>query len=445
MPETTKSTDRILLSLCIIALCSLTFIGGVAFLHYKLPVSQQITASFEQGREWYQNIKSRTSPTLLSNQDVEQETAQPDRDYKVTWDKKNAYNGYTTIFIDFSSKVYLVDMDGKVAYHWHMPFEKVWPDPKHVARVGEKIQIYISRARVFPNGDLLILYSALGDTPYGYGMAKIDKDSQLIWKYSDNAHHDFYIDNEDNIYAITQSFVTAPKDNPGKLIYPILNDYIVKLSQDGKELERISILDAFLGTPFELLLYGNLKTHKIWDPLHTNSIMKLEPEVAKAFPMFKPGYLLISMRTFNIVAVIDPHTKKVVWAYNGLWKQQHSAVFLDTGNILLLDNRGHAEEEKLYSRLIEINPATLEVKWSYTGSKERPFFTHSWGRVQRLPNGNTLVTETARARLFEVTRQGKIVWDYKKISTKRNLRLGNGMRYSADSLPFLKDQPHEAH
>src|SRR6059036_3002382 len=32
--------------------------------------------------------------------------------------------------------------------------------------------------------------------------------------------------------------------------------------------------------------------------------------------------------------------------------------------------------------------------------------------IQRLPNGNTLITESSFGRLFEVTREGEIVWEY---------------------------------
>jgi hypothetical protein len=34
------------------------------------------------------------------------------------------------------------------------------------------------------------------------------------------------------------------------------------------------------------------------------------------------------------------------------------------------------------------------------------------GSAQRLPNGNTLITESAFGRVFEVTKEGEIVWDY---------------------------------
>jgi hypothetical protein len=40
------------------------------------------------------------------------------------------------------------------------------------------------------------------------------------------------------------------------------------------------------------------------------------------------------------------------------------------------------------------------------------FFALNRGSAQRLPNGNTLIVEATRGRIFEVTRDGSIVWEY---------------------------------
>lgn len=48
----------------------------------------------------------------------------------------------------------------------------------------------------------------------------------------------------------------------------------------------------------------------------------------------------------------------------------------------------------------------------YRGSQSNDFFSEKVGRNQRLPNGNTLITETQFGRAFEVTREGTTVWEY---------------------------------
>ncbi len=93
------------------------------------------------------------------------------------------------------------------------------------------------------------------------------------------------------------------------------------------------------------------------------------------------------------------------------------------GNLLVFDNGGssgygftnptaHQRRQFLAragSRVLEVNPVTLELVWSYAGPR---FFGSNISGAQRLPNGNTLVTEGPGGRLFEVTREGQIVWEY---------------------------------
>jgi hypothetical protein len=62
--------------------------------------------------------------------------------------------------------------------------------------------------------------------------------------------------------------------------------------------------------------------------------------------------------------------------------------------------------------VLEFDPRTRAVTWSYEGSAEDPFDSATGGSVQRLPNGNTLITESDGGRAFEVTPSREIVWEY---------------------------------
>ena len=53
-----------------------------------------------------------------------------------------------------------------------------------------------------------------------------------------------------------------------------------------------------------------------------------------------------------------------------------------------------------------------EAKWSYTASKPSDFFSSFISGVQRLTNGNTLICEGDKGRVFEVDPDGTIVWEY---------------------------------
>ena len=79
----------------------------------------------------------------------------------------------------------------------------------------------------------------------------------------------------------------------------------------------------------------------------------------------------------------------------------------------------------------------------YGGSDEFPFFTRWLGYVQRLQNGNTLVTESSQGRIFEVTAEGRIVWEYlnpHRLGDKGELiaTVMGAKRVSPDDLEFLE-------
>ncbi len=50
--------------------------------------------------------------------------------------------------------------------------------------------------------------------------------------------------------------------------------------------------------------------------------------------------------------------------------------------------------------------------WSYAPERPEDFHSEWCGGVQRLANGNTLITETNNGRAFEVTPGGEIVWEF---------------------------------
>ena len=79
-----------------------------------------------------------------------------------------------------------------------------------------------------------------------------------------------------------------------------------------------------------------------------------------------------------------------------------------------------------FSRVIEFNPMTLEVVWQYSQpnptadldgdgrylGNERLFYSFFISSAQRLLNGNTMITEGATGRVFEVTPKNQVVWEY---------------------------------
>ena len=114
--------------------------------------------------------------------------------------------------------------------------------------------------------------------------------------------------------------------------------------------------------------------------------------------------------------------------------RQHHAQWIapglpGAGNILVFNNRWEfwEFEEGKYSSIEEIVPPLdgygyrrdpgkpyppSDPIWRYTAEPPTDFYSRIIGATQRLPNGNTLICEGLSGNLFQVTPDGKTVWQY---------------------------------
>ena len=436
--------DKILLYLSLLSLCVLCFVAGAATMHFKPGYIQSIKNGFI-GAEGLNDAKQE--PVVKTGR---RKVFIP---YKplpavVSGVEGKYYSGYTLINTSFSATVQLIDDHGKVLHSWNAPFKKAWPKEPAFVVMRNNLKD-IETAYVFSNGDLIVQYTGVASTPYGYGIAVYDKNSRLLWKLSENAHHDIYISpDETAIYGITQTFAKYPLNGYEYLYYPQLIDSIVKLSRNGEVLDRISITDAFKDTEhaklFKQLSDNHVKrwNSEVWDAFHTNSIQVLEKDFAPRFSGFSAGDYLISLRNTTIVAVIDHNTKKVKWSMCCQWGGQHSPRFTRNGTIMLFDNEGVEKAGTRYSRILEIEPVTKKVSLVYEGNENNPFYTETRGRLQPLPNGNVLIVDSNNSRVFEINKKGEVVWNYKTLDTDKRFNAGISyvQRYSKDQLKFLNEK-----
>lgn len=356
-------------------------------------------------------------------------------------DRARAFDGYTLFTSGHAPAAFLIDMDGNVVHQWRLPFSQAWPDPPHVdAPLGDGF-VFWRKAHLFPNGDVIAVFEASGDTPYGYGMIKVDKDSKLLWRYAERTHHDVDVGPDGRIYALIHHFEHTPLPDAPLLQSPYLSDSLVVLSPEGVELQRISIPHAFVDSPYERLLQTVGEHHPSWDAWHTNGVDAVTPRQADLFPFLAAGDALISIRSLDLLAAISTVSGKVSWAMTGPWHRQHDPDLLPNGHLMVFDNTGHAGPGGL-SRIIEVDPGDARIAWQYAGSAEEPFETFGKGSQQRLPNDNVLITESYQGRVFEIDREGEIVWEFVnptrvEATPERIAVLCWAQRHGASDLPFL--------
>ena len=351
-----------------------------------------------------------------------------------------AMEGWTLYSSGHAQGALLIDMAGKVVHQWDLQFADAWADGDHIKSPARSEWIFYRRCHVFPNGDLLAIMIAESETPWGYGLLRMNKDSEPIWRFSDRVHHDFSIGKDGRIYTLTHLIQREPMPGIPEVTPPLTDDYIVVVSPEGEELARVHILGAFRDSDFAPSLHfiGNSNA------LHTNAIEVVTDEVARSHPYVKEGQVIISMRNTSALAAIDLDAKKVTWVSRGPWAFQHDPDFLPEGRMLLFDNLGDPGPG-LRSRVLEFDPQTMEIFWSYSGDADNPLYSKFRSRQQRLGNGNTLITECDRGRILEVTPEGDLVWEYHNPERGGDgdgyiANITDGQRLTRDELPFLFEE-----
>ena len=102
---------------------------------------------------------------------------------------------------------------------------------------------------------------------------------------------------------------------------------------------------------------------------------------------------------------------------------QHNPHWLGDGAVLVADSHN--------DRVVELHnrSGTWVPVWSLESAGGIPF---DWPRdADRLPNGNTLITDTLNRRLVEVNDTGHVVWSYETAD----------IPYEADRVPFGEERP----
>jgi hypothetical protein len=211
-----------------------------------------------------------------------------------------------------------------------------------------------------------------------------------------------------------------------------------------------------------------------YDWIHLNSATYLGPNrwFDDGDERFAPDNVIVSSRTASLVAIIDrsgavawslgpdvtadPETRRIRQIIGQHDAHMIAADLPGAGNILIFDNggssgfgppspiapNGSGVYARATSRIIEVDPVTYELVWSYDGPN---FYAMNISGVQRLPNGNTLITEGPSGRLFEVTAEGGIVWEYIHpvyVGARESNSVYRAYRVPYDWIPQL-DRPEE--
>ncbi len=374
------------------------------------------------------------------NSDVWMPSGEGDGPTGVLRHEPGAYDGYTLITV--GQGAYLIDMTGEVRHAWRLPYASLPADERLRRKAPSEIQLYWKPARLLANGDLLAIIDLMGASPEGLALVRLDHRSRPRWVYHGSVHHDFDVDADGKVYVLDQRVITNAVEAMPEMTPPLLDEGVVVLSSDGRLEKRISLVAAFAASPFARMADRTAReTRWPWgDYLHSNNIDILSADLAGRFDGMAPGQALLSFRETNTIAMLDMEDQRIVWALRGDWFAQHDPDFLPNGRLLMFDNLGDWLRGR-GSRVIEVDPVTGGIVWTYPGAGDPPLFSTYRADQQRLPNGNTLINEFQRGRLREISADGRVVWEYRcpfrhHAHRDRRCRVMSAERYGAERITF---------
>jgi hypothetical protein len=416
---------------------------------------------------------------------------------------EKCWNGYTLFQAELHQKnstgAVLIDMNGNVVNRWKgldgMP-NKMLPGGHIMGSTG---------VRNFKYGyqDMVDLVEAdwEGNIVWKFDKYELVKDPRQPPRWMARQHHDYQREGNPVGYYVPgmeprtgggKTLILCHKNltNPKISDKPLVDDTIIEVDRQGKIKWEWTCSEHFEEMGFSVRSKKTLTRNPGMKPagggmgdwMHMNSMSTLGPNrfYDSGDKRFHPDNIIWDGRQTNITAIIDKKTGKIVWqlgpyftASQALRKigqiiGQHHAHIIPQGlpgegNILVFDNGGSAgygapnpgapsgidNAKRDFSRVLEFDPITLEIKWQYPapgpGFGENRFYSSFVSSAQRLPNGNTLITEGNGGRIFEVTAGHETVWEYLSPYTHRMLKMN--LVYRAYRAPYewatLQEKPVE--
>ncbi len=374
------------------------------------------------------------------------------------YDPNRAWNGYTVLSPLGTQAAVVIDMNGNVVKRWDGFINsaggpaRILPGGIVIGAAGANPPRQESVELVERDFDGKVLWR------FDHNEQIETREGKKVW--ATRQHHDWQ--HEDfpagyyspgitpriegvNTLLLTHTNHVQPKVAPDKTLE---DDRLIEVSWEGKivwEWVASDHIEEFHFSPEarEAIASapGSNAARGSFDWMHINSATYVGPNhwYDEGDKRFAPNNIVISSRESSFVAIIA-RDGSVVWQLGPDFSAsaelrairqiigQHHAHFSPkglpgAGNLMVFDNGGPSGYGKptpialngqgIYaratSRVLEIDPVTLKLVWSYTSPT---FFATNISGAQRLANGNTMITEGPSGRAFEVTTDGAIVWEY---------------------------------
>lgn len=386
------------------------------------------------------------------------------------YNPEKAWSGYTLMPIA-GVGVVLIDMNGNVIKCWKdlMGFPtKLLPNGQVFGHLGVRDPAY-----GYQDQTDLVQVDWEGNIVWKFNQKEYIEDPGNEPEWMARLHHDYQRERNPVGYYVPGMEPKTDRGNTYILCHEnlynkkitekyLLDDCFIEVDWEGNIVWEWHANEHFKEYGFsqsaQNALFRNPNMHKngggMGDWMHINSMSLLGPNkwYDAGDERFHPNNIIWDSRETNISAIISKETGKIVWNMGPDFREtkelrrigqiigQHHVHMIPKGlpgegNILVFDNGGWAgygiptrtskdgtkSDIRDHSRVLEINPVTMKLVWEVAGKdlclgsdtmSNSKFYSPLVSSAQRLPNGNTLITEGAGARLIEITAENEIVWEF---------------------------------
>lgn len=404
------------------------------------------------------------------------------------YNPEKCWNGYT-IFQAKELGALLINMNGAEVQLWkglHGFPNKLFPGGHVMGHTGER-----NAAFGMQDQTNLVQVDWEGNIVWKFDQYEYIEDPGEEPQWMARQHHDYQREGNPVGYYVPGSDPQIDKGNTlilghKNLVNPkisdkvLIDDVIYEIDWEGNIIWEWVCSDHFDEFGFDEAAKNILSRDPNMRPtggdwMHINSMSVLGPNkwYDAGDERFHPDNIIFDGRETNILAIISKQTGKIVWKvgpdYNeseatkalGWIIGQHHCHMIPRGlpgegNILVFDNGGWGgygapnpgsktgakNALRDYSRILEFDPTTLKIVWQYTPVEygvvhpvdSSRFYSPFISSAQRLPNGNTMITEGSGGRIMEVTAQHELVWEY--ISPYWGKQMNINMVYRAYRAPY---------
>lgn len=314
------------------------------------------------------------------------------------------YNRMLNADPKWKGKIYLLDMFGRAVHTWKTNHQAL---NSHLMENGNLLAVMESPTykEFYPPG---------GNTGR---IQELDWNSKIVWEYvNERMHHDIYPMKNGNIV------MALWEKTPPEIAQAVQGGVA------GSEFKDVMWSDQVVELDRNKQVVWSWHSYEHMDPSRDVLGMAM-PRFAWTYvngisymahnPLDGEEGFLISMRSVDTVYMVRKRDGEIIWrSPAGMLNVQHDPTLTPEGNILVFDNglTRKVNPFPIYgSRVVEINPKTDAIVWQFTGGEgaidKVRFFAAIVGGAQRLPNGNTLITDGPQGHVFEVTKKKELVWD----------------------------------